>query len=284
VSRFWIFTTVAIILGCSAWLLNATSETNASDAMAQSPLVVRRTIGHVTTAQAANELELGSGEITDYLRIVISTEGLQEPVKLKVALEFLSDKVGGKLPIVIESKAFSSGTGEDSTGPYEQDVSLPPVPKKMTLDTALRLMLSQVGKGQATYLVRQGQIEIVPASHATAKYLLAHRVMINFAGTSLKDALAEISELSGLSINIDPSVGDKKATPIKAQFRNASVRDVLVTATDLADLKFVVLQSSVYVTSATKARALAEEERERNTGRGTFSNSSVAPKKMELAD
>jgi hypothetical protein len=79
--------------------------------------------------------------------------------------------------------------------------------------------------------------------------------------------LADFSEISGLAINIDPGLGEKAATPIRASLRNTSVEDALVIVTEMADLKFVVLHHSVYVTTASKVKTLEEEERLRSKRR-----------------
>jgi hypothetical protein len=279
-SRFWFFTFVAVVLGGSAFLMPAVSRPDEPDD-------AKKRIKDLEKNLAAKEAEVrrlkeekierekadvaadssDSAAIMDYLRLKISTEGLQEPVKLKVALEFFSDKLGGKLPVVIDSQAFASVNGADATNPYEEDVFLPPVPKTITLGTALNLVLSQVGKGQATYLIRHGQIEVVPASHATAKHLLTQRLVVSFARLPLRSVLAEFSEISGLAINIDPAIGEKAATPIRATLRNTSLEDALVIVTEMADLKFVVLRHSIYVTTASKVKLLEEEERQRDKRR-----------------
>ena len=98
-------------------------------------------------------------EISRLLQQVIDTKGLQEKVKLKTALEYFADKFGGKLPILVDREAFADGQAE-AADPYEEEVSLPPVPARMAMSTALRLVLAQVGKGKATYLIRRSFVEI----------------------------------------------------------------------------------------------------------------------------
>jgi tetratricopeptide (TPR) repeat protein len=100
-----------------------------------------------------------ANEIKRQLDKVIPTKALHEKVKLRTALEYFSDSVGG-LPILIDSEAFKLKLGADSPDPYEEEVQLPPVPARMQLNLALRLILSQVGKGEATYLIRREYVEI----------------------------------------------------------------------------------------------------------------------------
>jgi hypothetical protein len=212
------------------------------------------------------------------LKQPIETKGLAEKVKLKVALEYFSDKFGGKLPILIDKAAFAAELADrigrlppnvslEYVDPYEEEVSLPAVPTRMPMNTALCLILSQIGKGQATYLIRQGYVEIVPASHATAKRLLAQPVFTSFDQRPLLCVLTELSDQSGLTINIDPSAGKQASSLISATFRNTILEDTLVAVTEMAELKFVVFQNSVYVTTADKVQSLVEEERRRSEKR-----------------
>jgi len=64
------------------------------------------------------------------------------------------------LPILVDREAFAIELGADAPDPYEEEVSLPPVPAKMAMSLALKLVLAQVGKGNATYLIRRSYIEI----------------------------------------------------------------------------------------------------------------------------
>src|SRR5688572_1883113 len=50
----------------------------------------------------------------------VDTKGLNEKVKLKTALEYLSGKVGGKLPILVDREAWEAALGADAPDPYEE--------------------------------------------------------------------------------------------------------------------------------------------------------------------
>jgi hypothetical protein len=232
-------------------------------------------------AAAADDAKLpnDSAVIMGLLKQRFETHGLSEKVKLKVAIEYFSETSGGKLPMLIDKAAFAAELGADAQDPYEEDVSLPPIPRKMPLNTALHLILSQVGKGQATYLIRQGHIEIVPASHATAKHLLAQQVFESFDQRPLLSVLTDLSGQSGLTINVDPSVGKQAGSLITATFRNTTLEDTLVAVTEMAELKFVVFRNSIYVTSASKVEALEEEEKQRNKKRESLPKIPLNPAK-----
>ena len=99
------------------------------------------------------------------LQVPINTRGLQEKVKLGAALELFSDMFDGKLPILVNKAAFEEEFGGNAEDPYEEEIWLPPVPKKMPVATALRLTLAQIGKGKATYIVRRNFVEITTWKH-----------------------------------------------------------------------------------------------------------------------
>jgi len=107
-----------------------------------------------------------ANKIYKMLQTPIETKGLQDKVKLKTALELFSDMFQGNLPILVDKEAFLDGAAE-APDVYEEEVSLPPVPKRMPMGTALRLILAQVGKGKATYLIRRSFIEVT----TTDRYL-----------------------------------------------------------------------------------------------------------------
>lgn len=99
--------------------------------------------------------------VLEQLREPIDIKGLQEVVKLRSALQAISDRFAGKkLPILVDKEAFHDALGPGAEDPCEEEVSLPPSPAKMSAETALRLLVSQVGKAEATYLVRPGHVEI----------------------------------------------------------------------------------------------------------------------------
>lgn len=203
--------------------------------------------------------------IMNMLRQNIDTRALQEKVKLKVALEYFADKFGGQLRIVVNKGAFAA---EDAPDLDEEEVMLPPVPSRIAMDTALRLILSQVGKGKATFLIRQGHIEIVPLRYATAAYFLKEPCILGvFNQRPLQEVLQEFSDEIGLAIHLDPNIGDNANKPITATFRNCSLKDALVTVTEMAQLKYVAMEHSIFVTTPDKAKVIEKEQKIRRRKR-----------------
>ena len=79
---------------------------------------------------------------------------------------------------------------------------------------------------------------------------------------------------------LDPNVGKKGQTPISAKFHNATLEDALITVTEMAELKFVIFERSVYVTTAERAVILRKEEAERALQRKVVK---PMPKRLEAA-
>jgi hypothetical protein len=215
-------------------------------------------------------VELGAEmrEMLRWLKEFIDTKDLQERVKLKTALEKFSDHTNGKLPILVDREAFALELGADAPDPYEEEVSLPPVPSRMPIGMALRIVLAQVGKGQATYVIRKSYVEITTRQATTAAYTL--RATITFATFDQKplpEILGNFADDNGIAINLDPNVGKKGLTPISATFRNCSLEEALVTVTEMAELKFVVYEHSIFVTAPERAVVLRKEEVKRAADR-----------------
>lgn len=170
----------------------------------------------------------------------------------------------GVIPILLDHETFLAELGPKAVDPYTEKVTMPSVPHSMRLQLALRLGLNQVAKGQATCLIRQGHLEIVPQRYASAHHLLTHStVHVTFKRQPLSDVLEDLAEETGLPINLDPNVGKKGDTLISATFRSSPLEDAPVTVSEMADLKFVRLERSILVTTRDRVELLRKEEMER---------------------
>ena len=172
------------------------------------------------------------------------------------------------MSILVDRAAFAAVLGPDGINPYDDEVALPTVPSKMTMGTALCLILSQVGKGQATYVIRQSWIEIVPEKYTTSAFFLYQPTLaVTYEKRTLGEVLQGISDETGVAIYLDPSASEKAKTPISATFRNESLEDVLTPITEMAKLKYVALERSIYVTTPEHAKVIEKEEAVRRAKR-----------------
>jgi hypothetical protein len=100
------------------------------------------------------------------LHQVIDTQTLQETIPLKTAIENLCALFGGKLKIVVASDLLDTKADRDTPDILQEEVWLPKVPAKLSGEVALRLLVSQVAKGEATYQIRRGVVEITASKTA----------------------------------------------------------------------------------------------------------------------
>ena len=193
---------------------------------------------------------------------ITTPKEFKDRISFSDALEFLDKTTGGRLAIVVDRDGLVSPDADaiiDDTIP----IRLKSLPARASVQMLLDRIVAQIPN--ATYIIRQGRIEIVNVDHTTAAHLIRRPVIAVFERAPLHDVLTDLADLTGLSINLDANVGDKAQTPISVVFRNnVSLEDALVNVTEMAGVRFVVLQNSVYVTTPAAAREL-EKERERKT-------------------
>lgn len=220
----------------------------------------------LAAAQAPGELT--ARDILRALQAPIDMKDFQNPMTLKEVLGLFYEKTadagllgrGVGLPILVNQQAFKDANPE-AGDIYESPVKFPPYPKRMTVALALRLALSQVQSGEATFLIKRGAVELLPASErATLDMLLNQRVLGNFEGKFLSTAMEELAEFSGVSIQVDRRLLDKANVQVTGIFRNdVSLRDVLIVLTESAGVKMVKLPTAIFVTTPENAAALREE-------------------------
>src|SRR6516164_7066170 len=115
------------------------------------------------------------------LQEMIETKDLSNPQNLKDALGYLRERYN--LTILVDLRGFVNEE-PDLGSPYEVQVQLPNT--QMKLHAALLALLNQL-PGRATFLIRDGRIDIVPAAAATGKVLLQQRVVAEYSDLALRD-------------------------------------------------------------------------------------------------
>lgn len=214
---------------------------------------------------AAQDAELTSRDIIRALQRPLDMREFQNPMTLKEALGLIYEHVkfqgvlgkGAGLPILIDQKAFKDGNAE-AGDLYETAIKFPPYPPKMTVATALQLALTQVPVSEASYVIRRGTVVITTVMQSRLENTLKQKVTADFDRRPLEDAIHELAEQTGVSIQLDSrALKDKQNTQVTALFRNdTSLRDALVMLADMIGLQVVELSTGVYVTSPSNAEAL----------------------------
>jgi hypothetical protein len=233
------------------------------------PLVLAA--GPAPAAQPAKAAEKGPLKIRELAAVldeIMDMKDFQTPMTLKEALGLLQDKLNAKykeddaLPILVDVEAFKKDD-PDAPDVYETQVKFPPFPRRMSVATALRLALSGVPTKNATYLLRRGVIEITTLDAASPRRLLRQRVTASFRQYPLHEVIESLSEMTGLNVVLDQRAKDKLKTPVSATFGNGiTLEGALRLLTDMADLKLLITDEYVYVTTPANARILREEAAE----------------------
>lgn len=207
--------------------------------------------------------DLLNREIEPPLKVEPGTQmSLQQALGL--ASEYgTSGRIPGTVPILVNLGAFKAERPDD-TDVTKLLIKMPFAPKQMTLGNFLRLILAQLPERNATFIIRRGVLEITTYSDASLKGLLSQPVALRFEGRPLDEAVRDLANYSGASIVVDARAGDKLKTPVTATFLNdTSVWSALYLLADTAELKAVVMEDGVYVTTPERAQALQKEQQRR---------------------
>jgi hypothetical protein len=202
--------------------------------------------------------------LTRMLDEVIDTKDFTNPMTLKDALQLFYEKFaarGKEFSVIVDLDAFRRAE-PDSPSPYEAMVQLPTVPKQMPMYVTLRMMLGQV-PAKATYMIRQGHVEIVPPASATSRVLLQERVFTRADKASLREVLDDLSALTGAPIVLDARAKDKGQEIVSIVLNNMSLEDCLTVLTEQAGLRFVTLESGIFVTLPEEAKSIEERQKKR---------------------
>ena len=208
-----------------------------------------------------------SKELFEALNQLVPAKTFLQPMTLKEALGLFLEKCAARnLPFVyfVDTVAFRA---EDPKceNPLDAAIDLTAIPPqiKLRLEDLLQRVLNQIPH-RASYLVRDGFIEITTKERVSVKSLLKRTVTGLLQNVALDEALAQLSGKTGASIILDPSVKKQSKKPITATFRNdVTLEGALCIITEMADLEFVVMQSGIYVTTEKRANALRKRIRKR---------------------
>jgi hypothetical protein len=191
----------------------------------------------------------------------------ENPMTLREAIKIMQDN--GFPPIVIHAQAFKDENPE--AGDLNETPVLWPRVKGLPRGKVLQLILAQVQTSNANFLVKPGYVLVT-----TNDVMQPHRQFVRgaaFVHLPLDEALQELSELSGVSIVLDPRAGDKARIPITVRFpAETNVAQIVRVLADMADLKAERVDSIMYVTTRGNATAFPEEA---PTGSGKYTKREV---------
>jgi hypothetical protein len=231
--------------------------------------------GSMTTPVAAERTAAGARlqRLLSKLNEPMDMKDFQAPMVLKEALGLIQDKLNTRykdedvLPILVDGEAFKAESGENADI-YDAPIRFPTYPRQITVATALRLIVSQITAPKATFIVRDRFIEITTAKAGSLPQLLKQKVFADLDRRPLAEAIELLSAPKGVSVLLDPRLGDKLKTPVTAALINdTTLEGALRLLTDMAGVKLYVSEDGVYVTSPANAELLEKEARARRQER-----------------
>lgn len=223
---------------------------------------VAHTDAHATAAQKVAALR-------ETLELPVTVEqGFGPSMSLWDALDFLSDRHG--FAFVIDREAFQASGIQQA---HEQPVSTQKL-VNVKLGTILKMLLAQV-KGDedvGTFIVLPDHLLITTTAAERFRDNLAPvrrgrvpTATVQFDRRPVGAALRELALTQGLNIVLDHRQEKLLQTPVTADFQQVPIDTIVRLLTDMANLRSVPLDNTLYVTAPENARALeAEQEQAKN--------------------
>jgi hypothetical protein len=188
----------------------------------------------------------------------------QQPMTLREFLGLMYDvfaKKGKALPVMVDAAAFREENPK-AESILEAQIQFQPFPRQATVANMLSQALSQLPERNAAVLVRDGVVIITTQKRAGLAHLLREKLSATFDNSPLPEVLQDISEMTGVSIILDPR-GVESKTRISAAFLNdVTLGAAIRIIADLAGLKVVNMHSGLYLTTPDNAKELEKELRE----------------------
>lgn len=190
-------------------------------------------------------------------------KGIDAHTPLKDALDFLADRYD--LTILFDTAAFEA-IGVQK--PQEQPVQLPRM-VGVKLEVVLKMLLAQVkgDDGCGAYVVLADHILITTTAaeqySANREPLRRGRVRtatVQFDRRPIGAALRELAAAQGLNIVLDNRQEKLLEKLVTADFQQVPLDTIVRLLTDMADLRTVPIDNTLYVTSPDNARALQAEQ------------------------
>jgi RNA polymerase sigma factor (sigma-70 family) len=191
------------------------------------------------------------------------------PMALREALSYIVEAVkidvGKELPILIDTEQFKAENPDaftDANVLYDTKVAFPPFPTRMKVGTALKFIISKIETKNATYAVLPDRILVTTYLKNSPVNKLSEKVRGVFEKRPLAYVLRQLSEMVGTTIVIDNRAGEKAKTEVSATFLDdTDLAGALRVLTEMADLKVLMLDGTIYVTTPAHADVLRKEKR-----------------------
>src|SRR5262249_29502740 len=196
-----------------------------------------------------------------FLKVELEMKEFQQAMPFKEFLTLLQERTAiGVFPIQLDTRAFKEPPWEVEV--LEAEVKLPPFPRRMTVEQAVRQAIKQL-PAPAALIFRGGQVEITTQDKAAREHLLNQTFFAEFDQRPLDQVLEDVCELTGVTVILDGRAKEKAKSPVTARFRNdVAAQDAVRMLAEMAELKLVHLPSGLYVTTPTHAQTFGKELRD----------------------
>jgi hypothetical protein len=226
-----------------------------------------------------------NSQLLDFLRGPIPKfMGYDDPkTTLQEALQDLMDRYD--VTFHVDEKAFSKESVERVLDVFVAQPRIPPM-RNIKMSLILEKILGHIPvESGARYIVRDGAI-VITTTKAVREMCripegreLLPLIHGQYEKRVLEDVLGELSFRSDMNIVVDARAAEKAKGTVTAKFTNVPVDTAVRVVADMADLKSVMLDNVLYVTTRENAdRLQAEEER-----KAAVAKPKDAPDKMPAA-
>ena len=238
-------------------------------------------LGSAQPALGQESARVTTQSLHQALAMEIETKDFQTPMTLRDAVQLFYEKFGAQgkdVPVIVDMGSFRQDH-PDLADLWQAQVSLHNTPKRLQFSRALQQVVDQL-PAPASILVRNGAIEIVSRESTTLPVMLFQKVLTRFDRTPLSDAVRQLSETSGVSVIVDPRVDKKKDAAITAEFRgDITLESALRLVANMADLKIVLMDRGVFVTTPENAATLERELEKRRRDREAEADQDPDPRR-----
>ncbi|MCI0737470.1 MAG: hypothetical protein L0Y72_00400 [Gemmataceae bacterium] len=216
-------------------------------------------VGGANAQQKKHAFSAVQRQLTD---LIDTTLDFQQNMTLKECLGLLIEKFAAKginLAIRLDAEAFKDDNPDCKDDVWDSPVKFPQYPRQMTLATALRVALAQIPSRNATYLIRNGHIEITTQCRAVPARLLQETVLGDFRDERVRDVLDNLADQTGATIVIDKRAKEKADTTVTVSFRNSiTLETAAKLVSHMAELRVVIAGDVIYVTRPEDAARFKE--------------------------
>ena len=205
---------------------------------------------------------LPSRTVLANLQTEIETQPFRDRIKFGTLLEKISETLQRQnkpVTFYVDGESFRENA-PDWPDLHEEEIAIRSIRSRASVRHLLSEALKQTSKGMATFIVRDGRVDIVAVTHVSKRILLNQTFHAEFKEQRLEAALAELSDLTGVSIVVDARARQKAQTTVTARFNDdVALQDAVRVLADMADLKIVYLVTCMYVTTPEHALTMQKE-------------------------